>query len=127
MNIGQAFPSNYLKADDLNGKAVTLTIEEVGIEGIGKDKDQKLVIAFVGKQKKFVCNKTNAKTISKLHGEETDEWVGKRITIRPAEVEFQGEMVLSIRVSLQAPVEGSVKTPAPQPPPTEDADQEVPF
>ena len=115
MKIGQAYPSNFLKADDLQGKDVVVTIEGCELESIGQghDKQDKLILHFVGKQKAMVLNKTNAKTIAKLYGDETDDWVGKRITLSPREVEFQGDMVLAIRVSLRAP--GSVASAAPVP------------
>ena len=106
-NINDAFPSKYLSASDLGGRSATVTIANARIEQIGKGTDAgpKIVLQFVGKQKFFVCNKTNAKTIASLHGEDTDGWLGKSITIAPREVEFQGNMVWSIRVSLQRPVE----------------------
>lgn len=104
-NINDAFPSKYLSAADLNGRSATVTIANASIEEIGKgaDKGPKIVLTFVGKQKAFVCNKTNAKVIAQLHGDDTDDWLGKSITIAPREVEFQGNMVWSIRVSLVAP------------------------
>lgn len=107
MNINEAFPSDYLKADDLKGANVTVTIADVSIEeiGQGQQKERKLVLAFVGKKKRLVCNKTNANTIGKLYGTETDAWHGKSITLSPREVEFQGDMVWAIRVSLQKPAE----------------------
>lgn len=107
MNLQTAYPSRYLSAEDLNGQDVTMTIAGVTMEtlGQGRDSQQKLVASFVGKKKAFVLNKTNAKTIAKLYGDETDGWVGKRITIRAQEVEFQGDMVLALRVSLKAPAQ----------------------
>jgi len=112
MKLGAAFPSDYIKAEDLNGQQVTLSISNVEMDGIGKDKDQKLVIAFSGAKKKMVCNKTNAKTIAGHYGDDTDMWIGQKITIMPREVEFQGDMVWSIRVSLQKPGAPNAK-PAP--------------
>ena len=106
MKVGDAFPSNFLKASDLEGKDVTVTIEEVTLETIDKDeKESKLLIAFKGKTKKLVCNKTNAKVIEKLYGDDTDGWIGKKITLTPREVEFQGDTVWAIRVSLKKPAE----------------------
>jgi len=118
MKLSDAFQSNFLKASDLAGKTVTVTIESVDMEELGKgrDKEAKLIIGFVGKAKKLVCNKTNAGTIAKLYGDETDNWLGKPITIAAREVEFQGDMVWAIRVSLQKP--GTFKqaaAPAPAP------------
>ncbi len=105
MNISDAFPSNYLKAADLQGRNVTVTIAGATIEeiGQGQKKDRKLVLSFFGKEKALVCNKTNASTIEKLYGSDTDAWIGQPIILCAREVEFQGEMVMAIRVSLQRP------------------------
>lgn len=122
MNINTAYPSNYLKADDLNGKSVTVTIQKVELEeiGQGRDKERKPVLYFRGKDKGVVLNKTNANTITKLYGGETDDWVGKAITLVPREVEFQGEMVLSIRVSLQKPGAPAAARPETAPEPADE-------
>jgi hypothetical protein len=114
MKLTDAFPSNFLKASDLNGKSVTVTIESAEIEefGQGQNKENKLVVSFRGKEKSLICNKTNATTIAKLYGDETDNWIGQRITLAPREVEFQGETVWSIRVSLQKPA-SATQAPAP--------------
>jgi hypothetical protein len=85
---------------------VSATIEEIDLEEIGQgaDKSKKLVIGFAGKKKRFVVNKTNANTIAKVLGsDDTDDWIGQRITLRAMEVEFQGNMVMSIRVSIKKP------------------------
>ena len=134
MKASSAFPSPFLKADDLQGKDVTVTIQGVSMEEIGQgaQKSVKPVISFVGKEKGLVCNKTNWNTIIKLHGDETDNWEGKRIILSPRKVEYQGEMVLSIRVSLKAPTSGPAPSrSAPPPPPDaiegDPSDEEVPF
>lgn len=120
MKISEAFPSNFLKCDDLNGKAVTLTIESAEMEeiGQGREKENKLIIAFRKTEKKLVCNKTNATTIGKLYGDDTDGWIGQRITLVPKEVEFQGELMWAIRVSLQKPAATATAAPV-QPAPVE--------
>lgn len=134
MKLNEAFPSNYIAAADLNGQDVTVIIEEVKMErlGQGRDAEDKLLITFRGKKKGLICNKTNAKTIAKLHGDDTDLWTGKAITIGPREVEFQGDMVWAIRVSLKAPgapapTHGALGKPAQraaatEPEPTADVD-----
>lgn len=119
MNISQAFPSNFLKADDLQGKPVIVSIASAEFEDIGqgRDKERKIILGFTGKEKRMVVNKTNASTIAKLYGDETDGWIGQKITLMPREVEFQGEMVLAIRVSLQKPgAPTAAPTPRPQGP-----------
>jgi hypothetical protein len=113
MRISDAFPSDYLKASDLNDRSVTVIISKVELVELGKgrDKENKMLISFAGKQKQLVCNKTNANTIAKLYGDDTDGWIGKAITIEPREVEFQGDMVLAIRVSLKKPGMGAPTQP----------------
>ena len=44
MNIGSAFPSNYLRAADLQGREPTVTIDAVKMEDIGGD--HKLLCTF---------------------------------------------------------------------------------
>lgn len=137
MNINDAFPSDYLKADDLKGSNVTVTIESVSIEeiGQGQQKEAKLVLSFIGKKKRLVCNKTNAKTIAGLYGPEMDAWKGQSIILSPREVEFQGDMVWAIRVSLQKPTtvapaggrEERFRAPVKPEVMAGDPDSEVPF
>lgn len=112
MNINDAFPSKYLKASDLPEEGTqSFTIEKVEIEEIGRDKERKPVIYFEEDHKGLVCNKTNARTIAKVLGtEEFTDWTGGKINLYRAEVEFQGEMVESIRVKIKTP-KGSKSVP----------------
>lgn len=113
MRINDVFPSKYLKADELDGD-LALTIRDVQIEkvGSGKDAEDKPVLYFEETDKGLACNKTNCKTISKLYGDETDDWIGKRIALFATEVDFQGDQVLAIRVRMKAP--GGRPAAAPQ-------------
>lgn len=125
MNINKAFPSNYIKAADLDDKDVTLVIKSIKMEelGTGREKEEKPVIYFHRTEKGFVLNKTNAGTIEKLYGPETEQWIGKPITLCAKEVEFGGEMVWSIRVSLKKPDLATPKANEKTQPETDD----VPF
>jgi hypothetical protein len=123
MNIDTAFPSKYLKASDLNGRTVTVTIARVEMEKVGDDR--KPIIYFEGKSKGLVCNKTNANMIAKIaNSRDTDEWTGVSITLIDAEVEFQGEPTRAIRVR---PATKAATRPAPPPPVETPADDEIPF
>ena len=118
MRIDSQFPSNYLKAADLQGRHVTATMSHVDIEKIGDD--QRPVLKFVGKEKGLVLNKTNSNTISEIYGFETDDWQGRQITLVEAMVDFQGRSVPAIRV--RAPVKTAARRPAAAaaPPPADD-------
>ena len=132
MKIGQAFPSDYLKAADLNGKAVRVTIESVSTEKLGDD--TKPILHFLGKDKGLVLNKTNANRIVEATGsDETDHWEGWGITLYACKVDFQGKRVDAIRVDDRpgtsvAPANGRRQAPVPDvddaPPITDD---DIPF
>ncbi len=129
-SINDAFPSDFLKVEDLQGRNATVTIASAKIDEIGQgsNRERKIIIGLLGKTKKLVCNKTNAKVIAGLYGDQLEGWVGQRITLCPREVEYQGSMVMAIRVSLQAPppqTAAPAPKPAPVPAPADDGD--VPF
>ena len=100
-NIHDAFPSNYLKSADLQGRVAKLKIANVTYEQIGTD--NKLIMKFVGKEKGMVLNKTNAMTIAEAFGPDTDNWVGAEIEVFSMKVEFNGRMTdgLRLRIPIQ--------------------------
>jgi hypothetical protein len=100
MNINSAFPSKYLKADDAEQDLI-LTIRGVKVETVGQGPkaEQKPVVYFVEVEKGIVLNKTNAKMIAKIaKSDDTDHWKGVIIRLISTEVEFQGDLVMSLRV-----------------------------
>jgi hypothetical protein len=105
MNIQNAFPSKWLKSGDVEEGDLNLTIKSVQIEDIGQGDNQetKPVIYFDETDKGMVLNKTNADTISRLHTPETDNWIGKKISIFATEVDFAGKQTLALRVRMKAP------------------------
>lgn len=96
MNVNEAFPSDYLKAVDLQGREVPVIINQVQMETIGSD--HKPVLYFMGKQKGIVLNKTNSMNIASVYGPETEAWTGKPVILYPAWVDYQGKSVQAIRV-----------------------------
>lgn len=123
MKISDAFPSSYLKASDLNGKAVRVVIDSVTMEKLGDD--QKAVLHFVGKDKGLVLNKTNTyRIIEAVGSDETNDWEGWSVTLYACKVDYQGKRVDAIRVDDRP---GATKRPdrqgrnaAPPPPVEED-------
>ena len=96
MDINSAFPSNFLRASDLKGSAVSVTLDRVEMEKVGDD--HKPVIYFTGKEKGLVLNKTNANIIEDIVGSaDTDQWRGKAVTLFPTKTEFQGKRVDCLR------------------------------
>jgi hypothetical protein len=102
-----AFPSDYVKAAELKGKDVTLTIAGVFIDTVfvGKGKKKRgMFLTFEKTEKKLGLNVTNRDTIASLHGIEARNWVGKRITIYPTTTtDAKGNVVDCIRIRQQIP------------------------
>ena len=96
--VDEAFPSNWLKAADLNNRTVKVTIDKVIFEEIGQNKDKKPVVYFEKVKKGLVLNRTNAVGISAMHGKTMEGWTGKEIELFSMMVPFQGQNVAAIRV-----------------------------
>lgn len=96
MRISNAFPSDYLKAADLNGRQVKVSMSHVEMKDIGGE--HKPILFFVGHEKGIVLNKTNANNIALAYGDDTDDWTDKEIILFEAMVDFQGKTVPAIRV-----------------------------
>lgn len=131
MKIGSAFPSKYIKADDLQGRHVRVQISKVEMEDIGDD-GSKPIVYFQGKDKGLILNRTNAHTISDAYGDDTDNWNGCEIELFPTKVLFQSRMVGAIRINIPPQKKQEVK-PAPKQETmpdnggSKDYDDEIPF
>ncbi len=124
MKLSDMYPSKYLKAEDFGDDEVKIfTIKNIEIEELGKDKgkkEEKPVITFREPDAKaLVLNKTNAAIIGKFYGDDTDDWLGKKIALHAIEVESFGDVVRAIRVKTKAPVAPKL-VPLPAPEPDED-------
>lgn len=121
MNINNAFASKWLKSGDIPEDADLILTMKKFVEkeeiGSGDNADLKPVIYFEEVEKGLALNKTNADSIAKLHGPETDNWIGKRVALFATEVDYQGKQTLAIRVRLKAPKPTSAEAaPATHPP-----------
>lgn len=129
MKAGDVFKGAYLKADDLQGRTVKVTIEDVRMEelGQGSEKESRAVAHFAGKDKGLVLNKTNWNILEEVCGSnDSDDWAGYSVTLYVTRVDYQGKRVPAIRISDQP---GHTTPPAgramPEPEPiTDDA---IPF
>lgn len=102
-HIDEAFPSKHLCASDLKGQVITVQIVRFAVEEVGEAKDEKYVFYFTQVPKGLVLNKTNARRIAALYGNELEGWAGKSIMLYPAITEFQGNEVECIRVKKEPP------------------------
>ena len=95
-NISDFFQSSFFKTADLLGKPIRLIMNELEI--IEFDEGKKPALSFQKTDKQMVLNRTNLKTIARLHGGNTDAWKGQEITLFPTQVPFKGRMVPAIRI-----------------------------
>jgi hypothetical protein len=102
------YDKEHLGAWDLQGRDVTVTIEDVKagqLVGEGGKKAKKPILRFVDKEKTMACNITNARTIAGMYGNDVRQWKGKRITIYPTMTQFGGKEMECIRVRPSIPEE----------------------
>lgn len=97
MRVSDHYANNFLRADDFDARGRELTIQSVEVETVGKE--DKPVVHFVGEDKTLPLNKTNALEIAEIHGDEMDEWTGKKIRIYQTKTEYNGRRVPCMRVS----------------------------
>ena len=134
----EVFTSKYLKVEDLQKKKRHLTIRDVPVEKVGDD--EKFVLYFYETEKTFVLNRTNAGMMEMLTGsEESDDWIGTRITLKPDMTSYQGKPTPCIRIDSELPEQKTIvgnNGQAPQPvrqgvaagaPVDEDDDDSIPF
>jgi len=114
MNINKAFPSKFLKADDIDGHEPVVTVKSCSMQAMEAGNDQRPVLYFEGKEKGLVLNKTNANMLVELTGSPlTEQWMGTSIKLVVIWTEFQGKPIQGIRVR---PANGKpVPVQAPQP------------
>ena len=118
MDYRSLFKGSYLAAIEFGGRTPTMTIANVKIVALegedGKSKDRG-VVYFSETDRGLVLCKTNAILIAGMFGNDTDAWVGKRITMHATEVALGRDRVLGIRVKgspdIAAPVDVTVKLP----------------
>ena len=107
MNRNELFPSKYIKTADLGGKPLLVTIKSATVEALnnpnGGGQQDKLLVGFVNQPKRLVCNVTNYNSIADLHGDETNNWPGKRIELYPTKASVGGKTFDCVRV--RAPTE----------------------
>jgi len=113
-NINQMIESKYLKQADVEYET-EVTIVKVGQINVAREDEQpdmKWAVRFQELKKPMILNSTNIQLIAKALGsEESDEWIGKKVTIySDPNVSFGGKLVGGLRVKL--PVKTAPMKPA---------------
>jgi hypothetical protein len=107
------FERLYLGSWDLQGRDWVLQISKVvaaTLTAPGGRTSKKPVVFFEQTDKGLALNKTNAKTIAAMYGNNTDEWVGELVTVYPTQTSFGAETVEAIRIRPTKPKTGAKPT-----------------
>ena len=132
MTRNEVFPSKYLKADDLKGKACVATIESAPYEplkGLDGNETKKIVLNFKNAEKTLPLNVTNFDAVcDATGGSDTKDWPGQRIELYPTRTTMGGKAVDCIRIRRPSASRPAVAAPPP-PPPSEPAEinDEIPW
>lgn len=84
--VSQVYASPWLRAEDLQGKTVKVTVAAAAVETLPQadgSKEQKIVVAFVGAKRKLILNKTQAAALVAIAGDETADWPGAMVYLAP--------------------------------------------
>ena len=105
MNIFSTNLFPYLEGLMIKDRPVTMTIKGVVNEKIASQRgtELKTTIHFKERDKALILNKTNAKQIADFFGGETDNWVGKKVTLFAEEGTWFGKHGYAVRVSDKMP------------------------
>jgi len=98
--VSELYPPKWVKAADLGGRAVTVKIAEVTVESFRMPDGTfraSAVLAFEGKTKRLILNKTQCKELVEITGSERfEDWVGRSISLAPATAQ-NGKPTIAIR------------------------------
>ncbi len=98
--VSELYPSKWLKAADLNGRAVTVKITRVDVEEFRqRDGSKKLaaVLTFERARKRMILNKTQCGQMVAITGSERfADWVGHTVMLVPATA-HNGKATIAIR------------------------------
>lgn len=134
MKRSDAFPSKYLSKEDVP-EPISVTVKSVALEtlngGNGDDeKETKPVMTFAEQVKPMILNNANWSTIEAMYGDDSDGWIGKRVTVYvDPSVMFGKKRVGGLRVQYSTPTPkagtngGNAKPPFSQPARTVDNDR----
>src|SRR3990170_1464360 len=117
MKIDDIFPRKYATGEDLAGKPVTLEIRAVIPETMRPAPNaqpiDKWVVYFERAEKGVILSRTLANQIVDATGQDdTNNWIGKRVTLFPLPMRVAGRDVIAIRARKPAATNGHAEPPA---------------
>jgi len=107
----------WLKADHLQGKARTLTIDQVVVEEVYSQAEKRNrpapVLYFRETKKGLVLSQTNQDALQALFGDDVGGCFGKRVLLDPTPMRVAGRELTVIRLKAAPGANGAGAKPAP--------------
>ena len=106
-------PSRFLKRQDFE-KPLVYTIKHIALEEVAKG-EEKWCLYFLEVVKGLALNKTKIKLLESGYGDDTDNWIGKKVRLSDdPTVDFGGKIVGGIKLecSKAKPAKAAPKTVA---------------
>lgn len=131
--VSDMIQSKFLRKEDFDEDRV-MTIRGVKLEDMpGDDGQQKWVLYFREEAKGMALNVTTIRVLEKAFGDDSDQWVGKKVKVYvDPNVSFGGRVVGGLR--LMPPKNVAGRAPPPPPPeerapvtPDDQFDDDIPF
>jgi hypothetical protein len=113
MKVKDMIESKYLRKEDFDEDQIC-TIKTLKLEDLGKDnaKEERWILYFREYPKGMVLNVTSIRVLEAAYGDESDLWVGKKVTIYvDPNVSFQGRVVGGLRLRPIKPEKAAVARP----------------
>jgi len=86
--VAELYPSEWLRAEDLQGKQVTVKVTGYELREFrrpGGEVALSCVLAFEGKKKRLILNRTMCHALAEIMGSEAfEDWTGQRVRLCPA-------------------------------------------
>lgn len=101
MKITEMIDSRYLKQSDIPDPVIVTfqSLKKVNVARDDEDPDYRWTAKFAELPKPMVLNVTNIKRAAKALGDDTDDWVGKKIELyTDPDIEFGGNIVGGLRL-----------------------------
>lgn len=102
MKVSEMITSKFLRKEDVDDDIV-VTIKNLKLEDMpGDSGDQRYVVYFRELPKGLCLNTTMIRVLEKAYGGDSDDWLGKRVTLYvDPSVSFKGQVVGGLRVRPQ--------------------------
>lgn len=122
--VSEMIQSKFLRKEDFDEDQIC-TINSVSLEPMQGSNDTKWVVFFREHPKGMVLNTTTIRVLENAFGEDSDDWIGKRVKVYvDPNVSFQGRVVGGLRLRTPSKTQSATSAPKPVDPEFDDG---IPF